>query len=186
MTYKKLDKNYFEKFVYLNSASPSGLSWKISRGSRKKGSIAGSLHKTENRTEWVMLLEREQWKCSRIVYVLSGNELQENQVVDHFDQNPLNNNVHNLRAVSSEVNARNAKRYSNNLSGVSGVRLHIDKKPNSERQTEYWDVSWKEGEKRKHKLLLCSSHSFDEAVQYRKNKLAELGVGYTTIHGGMK
>lgn len=43
------------------------------------------------------------------------------QVVDHMDGNPLNNQKKNLRPVSPSVNAQNACRFMNTISGFLGV-----------------------------------------------------------------
>lgn len=53
-------------------------------------------------------------------------------IVDHIDQNKLNNCITNLRDVDKVTNARNMKMHSNNTSGVSGVSWHKrDKKWNA-------------------------------------------------------
>ncbi len=43
------------------------------------------------------------------------------EFVDHIDNNPLNNNLTNLRWVSKNENAMNSKIPSNNTSGIKGV-----------------------------------------------------------------
>lgn len=59
-------------------------------------------------------------KAHRIIWLLVYGCFP-NGVVDHIDQNKLNNRIENLRDVSKVVNSLNAKVYKNNRSGVTGV-----------------------------------------------------------------
>lgn len=49
------------------------------------------------------------------------------QVIDHKDNNPLNNRRSNLRIASHSQNMQNRKRHKNNTSGYKGVTWHKGK-----------------------------------------------------------
>lgn len=49
-------------------------------------------------------------------------------MLDHWDGNPLNNSISNLRPTDHEKNARNRKVSVNNKSGITGVRKVKDRK----------------------------------------------------------
>ena len=46
------------------------------------------------------------------------------KLIDHIDQNPLNNRIENLRPATVSQNACNSKIPSNNTSGIKGVYWH--------------------------------------------------------------
>lgn len=57
----------------------------------------------------------------RVAYELHTNELLGSAVIDHIDQNKLNNKFTNLRKVSRAENNRNLGKRHSNTSGVAGV-----------------------------------------------------------------
>jgi hypothetical protein len=60
-------------------------------------------------------------RVHRIIFLYMTGELPLNQI-DHIDGNGLNNKWDNIRHVTNSVNMKNKKKYSNNKSGLSGVR----------------------------------------------------------------
>ncbi len=71
------------------------------------------------------------WRLSR-GYIRHGNgaylhrlitNALPNQLVDHIDGDPLNNELSNLRICSHAENMRNRKKHANNRSGIKGVYL---------------------------------------------------------------
>lgn len=61
----------------------------------------------------------------RVIYErIIGRILLSTELVDHEDNNPLNNQRGNLRLADKAKNAMNSKRRYNNLSGYKGVQWH--------------------------------------------------------------
>lgn len=84
------------------------------------------------------------WCLNSVGYVVTASKIKEeksvlllhrlilhpkdSEIVDHIDNNPLNNKKENLRIVSKSQNGMNSRTPSNNTSGVKGVSW--DKKSN--------------------------------------------------------
>jgi hypothetical protein len=96
----------------------------------------------------------------RLIFWLEKGYLPE--LVDHEDQNTLNNSIDNLRDISHSHNLLNAKVKSNNISGVTGVRWN--------KKAKKWvaRVSFR----RKEYHLGCFG-KFEDAVQARQDKVEE-------------
>lgn len=84
-------------------------------------------HLVENMSLHVRLLD------GRPVSVISNNvtpvarlliKVEDDQVVDHIDGNPLNNSKRNLRAISHADNMKNRRVHKNNKIGFKGVYKH--------------------------------------------------------------
>lgn len=112
------------------------------------------------------------YRCNRVIwYIMTGERLARNQIVDHIDHDRTNNRFNNLRVVSHLENNRNAKLNKNNKSGLMGVYF-------VERilQPPYWRVHIG-------KELLGKYDSFFEACCARKS--AENNLEYHKNHGKM-
>ncbi len=92
------------------------------------------------------------------------------KVIDHMDGDKTNNRLSNLRSVSQTENLRNAKRWSHNTSGVTGVCL--------EGRSGKWLATIKVNQRAIH---LGLRETFDEAVELRRE--AERRFGFTARHG---
>lgn len=90
--------------------------------------------------------------------------------IDHRDGNTLNNCLSNLR--DTELNRRNKKKYSNNVSGCANVYWKS--------QSQKWVVVFKFDKRSKQ---VGSFDTFEEAVVCRNNYLIENPHGFTTRHG---
>lgn len=109
----------FEDFFVLADDSPSGLRWKVARGSRVvTGMVAGTL---DCKGYWVVQLNGKLHKAHRVIYQMRHGFLSEEVEIDHVDGNPGNNSVGNLRLASRTQNNRNQRRRKDNTSGVKGV-----------------------------------------------------------------
>lgn len=124
----------------------------------------------------------------KIVWVLSGNELTSNYIIDHIDGNLDNNSILNLRSIPQSENTRNSKRKYTNLSGVTGVCRYVDKRVG--RLKAYWRAAWVEDGKHKSKTFSIHKYgekeAFNLACKYRSMKIEELnssGYNYTERHG---
>jgi 5-methylcytosine-specific restriction endonuclease McrA len=109
--------------------SPSGLSWlpRDKKGNAQKDSKCGavSIRKNCEYKSWnvgvIVNKKTLTMKCSRIILLLSNGYLTIGKMVDHIDGNSLNNNLENLREVTSCQNCHNRKIAKNNTSGNKGV-----------------------------------------------------------------
>lgn len=89
----------------------------------------------------------------------------ENEVVDHINQNKMDNRLCNLRNTNRSVNAFNSKLSANNKSGVNGVYFRKD--------TNRWSAEIKVNGK---KVMLGCYQTLDEAKKARKDAEVRLNV----------
>lgn len=108
------------------------------------------------------------YKAHRVIWALVNGEWPDN--IDHINGIRDDNRIDNLRSVSQAENNRNAKRRSNNTSGVCGV--HWYKRGNK------WVAQIRADGNIKH---LGYFTDFDDAVAARKE--AEIEHGYHENHG---
>ena len=99
------------------------------------------------------------------------NKQEGNNIVDHIDQNPANNNYQNLRWTTSSGNNRNRTKAKNNTSGHQGIRYD---------KNGYWVATWSDAHmKLKQKYFSVKIHGDDQAKQlainYRKQMAEENG-----------
>ena len=102
----------------------SGLIWKVRRGNRRAGSVAGSLHPSTNkpgRFDWRSSVSYQNYFVSRIIYFMVSGVDPGVLEVDHEDRNPFNNNAENLRLGCKSLQTHNQSIRKNNTSGVVGV-----------------------------------------------------------------
>lgn len=106
----------------------SGLIWKVGRqGTKGIGSVAGFLikcHKTPSRFVWHVKINQKTYLASRVIYYMENRVDPGDLEVDHRDRNTFNNNVRNLRLLSSTLQKHNRGLQSNNTSGVAGVNWY--------------------------------------------------------------
>ena len=109
------DKILHELLEYRDGA----LYWKKRQGKMKSGSLAGTLG---NHGYIAIKILGKHYLVHRIIFFMHNNFFPEE--IDHIDGNILNNKIENLRATNRNGNTRNRKVFSNNLSGIKGVRWH--------------------------------------------------------------
>lgn len=89
-------------------------------------------------------------------------------MLDHLDQNGLNNSITNLVRTSPSKNMQNKRKYLNNKTNIVGVSWHSN---------GCWEAKIGSGRNRARKLF----KDFFEACCFRKSK--ELEFGYSMKHG---
>lgn len=99
-----------------------------------------------------------------------GRALLPHEIVDHKDNNPLNNTRDNLRLADKSKNAQNAKIRSNNTSTYKGVWYH--------KQVNKWVAEIRHNGKKKHLGLFLTPEdayeAYKKAAQERFGEFARL------------
>jgi hypothetical protein len=101
-------------------------SGRTTRLNTKAGRIVIYSHRLKLTQDVIISFKRKKWKAHRLIYAWHGYTLRSDEVIDHIDENPLNNCIENLRACTNKQNLENKKScYSTNkTSGHLGVRWH--------------------------------------------------------------
>lgn len=124
MKFTKEQRAELKALFDIDRNSPSGLVWKCSKGTKVKGSVAGSLISAGGgHKRWRVSFSGKRYYVHRIVWLLSGNDIPEGMYIDHIDRNPMNNRIENLRLATELQNQMNKSVRSDNRSGLHGVAL---------------------------------------------------------------
>ena len=103
----------------------SGLVWKVNRtGTARAGSVAGTKKPsliTPGRFDWQVQVDERAYLVSRLIYLMANGVDPGELTVDHEDQNPMNNNVGNLRLGDDSLQEHNKRPRKDNTSGAVGV-----------------------------------------------------------------
>lgn len=170
------------RYVY-NEMSATSLSYKTGNNQqgfkkRVEGDDAGCL---SNGRHTVHIGNRNAM-VSRVVWFLLKNEDPVGFVIDHIDGDSLNNNISNLRKISSSDNNKNVKLKSNNKTGFKGVNLL---------KSNYYIATLAVNGAAEEKHFSVKKYGKDLAlalaVEYRFRRIAELvkqGESYTERHIG--
>ena len=106
----------------LSTSSPSGLIWKKPLSTKQKAnSVAGCVR---NNRYWYVSYKYRQLLVHRIVYSLYHKLDIGSLLVDHIDQNRLNNNPCNLRLATHQQQQCNKTAKKNSTSNYKGVSWH--------------------------------------------------------------
>lgn len=166
-----------DKFYY-DETSPSFIRHKNDGHRIKANNPAGYQEKNKY---WRVKSGKKVFLVHRIVFVLLGNTLDKNSIVDHIDGNPANNSISNLRKVTPGENCRNRKIRSDNKTGISGITRDAD---------SYSSMVTLDGKAIK-KSVSISKYGDEEAFrliqEWRARMLSEINstlqAGYTERHG---
>lgn len=92
--------------------------WKVKPSKKvKAGSVAGTL----SLQGYIKIrIFGKEYRAHRLAWMYEYGEFP-NGILDHIDQNKLNNSINNLRIVSISENGHNTKLYSTNKSGHKNV-----------------------------------------------------------------
>jgi hypothetical protein len=91
----------------IDPSTPSGLRWKVNppRGWKKAGDVVGSKN---GLGRYHTTVNGERFYNSRLIWkMVNGKD--PDHVIDHIDNNPLNNNISNLRDVTQRENSLNRR-----------------------------------------------------------------------------
>jgi hypothetical protein len=114
------------------------LYWKVSKGNKKAGMIAG-VGRADGYKR--IGINGVQYLTHRLVFLFHHGYLP--KMLDHIDGNPSNNVIENLREVNDLQNSQNTKIRKDNTSGVKGVYWHKENnkwivKIKVDKQTRYF------------------------------------------------
>ncbi|MGL5015448.1 MAG: HNH endonuclease [Bacteroidales bacterium] len=108
----------FKNVFKYDPQSPSGLVWLISRGKAKIGKSCGNI---KGNGYYQVGFKGKYYPCHRIVWILEKGEIPSGKVIDHIDNNTLNNCIGNLRLSTIQGNTRNRVKRLNLTSKFKGV-----------------------------------------------------------------
>lgn len=108
-------KERIDELLYYDNGK---LHWKESRGSVKKGSLAGC---SDNNGYILIRIDSVLYKAHRIVWIMHNDEIQDDMQIDHINGIPYDNRIENLRLVSNSENNKNKTVRKGNKSGINGV-----------------------------------------------------------------
>ena len=140
--------------------------WRVSRGSRAAGSVAGTSDIYNYR---VICIDHVTHKASRLAWLYMTGQFPAGQI-DHINHVTHDDRFANLREVSQTTNMRNQTRYTNNKTGVVGVSWH--------KCTKKWRSEITVNSRHIHLGIFAD---FDEAVKVRQQ--AEREYGFHKNHG---
>jgi hypothetical protein len=121
---KRLPKlNLLIELFSIDSASPSGLSWKTYSKGRRKDLCAGSktFNKSTGKTYWQVYINKSAYYVHRIIYYLHTKKDPGKLIVDHINGDSTFNLIENLRAITQHENSINHKLYKSNKTKLTGI-----------------------------------------------------------------
>ena len=89
----------------------SDLRWNVQRGNIVPGSMAGSITSSGYRQ---VCLYKSKYQSHRIVYKMIHDSIDDDKVVDHIDENKINNAPDNLQLLSVGENTEKSRIFRNN------------------------------------------------------------------------
>lgn len=109
--------NWDEYFTYDHEFGL--LRWKVRAAYNVKiGDISGCV----NRDGYLRVcLHGKRYRVHRIIWEMENGPIPDGMQIDHIDHSRSNNNLKNLRMISSQDNHKNQSKHSNNTSGFNGV-----------------------------------------------------------------
>ena len=113
---KELIEQYFE---YKNGS----LYWKVDKSNSKyrSGNKAGCIY---SNGYYVIKFNNKRYLEHRLIYTLFNGQIPKNLVIDHIDQNRLNNKIENLRIVDRGMNRMNTDK-SKNIKVINGKYIGV-------------------------------------------------------------
>ncbi len=114
----KVNNANIEDFVQYSEESPSGLVWKVSRGRVKAGSVVGNI---KSNGYYQFMLFGENYSNHVPIWKLHNGLIPDGMVIDHINNDPLCNLIHNLRLCTQADNCRNRVQREGMTSRYKGV-----------------------------------------------------------------
>jgi len=186
---KKVNYNInWSEYFQLDTNSPSGLvRIKDCRGKDIKGYPVGNkaYQKEGYHNAWRLRFKGKDYLIHRVIWVMTYGSIDPDLVIDHLDGESFNNCISNLELKTQEHNTRNTRKYSNNKTGVTGVRL-VDAEKHPYYEASWYEISGKRGAKCFSIAKFGEEEAKTLATKYREAQMLKLiidGAGYTERHG---
>lgn len=120
---KDIEYELFNQYFEYSDSSPSGLVWKINKGSRARaGAQAGSI---SNKGYYRIKLNSVSYQAHRVIWVLHHKSIPTDMIINHIDGDTKNNRIDNLELCTKGYNNSNQKQHTSEIlrkDNVSGVR----------------------------------------------------------------
>lgn len=185
---KDVSKINWKEVVRYDEDSPTGLVWinppsGVKSGRKQAGGLCtngGEPHMARIR------YKGEAYPIHRIIWFMFHGSIDNDLVIDHLDGNPWNNKFDNLFIKTLGDNARNARMYSSNTSGIAGVSIMDNGSGNKYAMATWRDENLKPRSKYFSFDKLGEEQAIQLAAEFRKQKIQELiniGFQYTERHG---
>ena len=148
-----------------------GFKWKESGSGRRKDLIAGTIKKQSGSKDSFrrITFEQQEYTSGQLAWSFMMGTFPD-FIIDHIDQDALNDKWVNLRRGDRCIDQRNHKKSCRNTTGIVGVKWHIT----SSKYHAFIGIGGKQ-------KYLGSSADFFEAVCLRKR--AEVEYNYSPNHG---
>lgn len=171
--YNEID---WKNLVYYDDTSPTFIKWKdsdiIPKTSRvKPNGKAGHINKLGY---GAIVFRGNKYLIHRVIWILYNGSIDSCLVIDHIDGNPSNNNISNLRLVTTRLNMQNKKLHKNNSTGVVGV-YYKDK--DNAFSAEWYDLDGN----RYTKQFGCNKYGYDIAFNLAKDLRAKMTRHYNNL-----
>lgn len=176
----------FSNYVKYDTNSPTGLTWVFCTKKRFIGKPAGCFRKNKAGAsiEVSIKILNKSYRVHRVIWILANGVIDACKVIDHVDGNPWNNEISNLRLVTTYENLRNKSILLRNKSGHTGVYY------SDTNGCPSYIAKCSVGNKHFSRSFSIAKHGEDMskqlAINWRKDKLKELekdGIFYSERHG---
>lgn len=177
----------FNTYFIYDEDSPTFLRWKIDKGTRKAGNIAGCPYQHNTKGERCcgsVGFHGKRYLLSRIIWMMFNGSIPTGLIIDHKDGNPWNNSLSNLACKERKHNNQNRKTKENDI-GVPGV--NFTKKGSYEYVTAAVYMNGRQVNKHFSITKLGTENAIRCAIDWRvemMTKLVESGEMYTSRHLG--
>ncbi len=102
---------------YICNVETGEIIYKISKGNRKAGQLAG--HKTER----YINVGRKSFPAHCLIWIYVNGDIPDGMEIDHINFNGFDNRICNLRLVTREQQTQHRRTPKNNISGKKGVHF---------------------------------------------------------------